>query len=702
VHRPHPVPTCALSLVAAVVSTPIAAAQDTVVRRLPPVVTITRDVGRSPRDLPFAISEARPDSARPGQLHTLIDQALFLLPGVSVANRNNPSQDARISIRGFGARSAFGVRSIRILRDGMPLTLPDGQTPVDYVDLESVGRIEAIRGTASALYGNASGGVIDIRSAPPPADPISAQVRSWFGAYHSRRFVGAVGGRGGRGFYQANVGHSESDNYRLYSRQRLTNGYLRAGVTAEGTAYALQALALDMPLAENPGALTRAQLDRDPRLPDSASVRKLARKTVRQIQIGLSASHSLAGTGGGELFAQLYGGTRDLYNPLTFAVIDVGRTQLGGGARATIPFALGTRHRLSIGVDAARQNDLRRNWANCNAVTLVDTTCPALPTEKGMLQLDQREIVSTVGPYLRDEVLLLQRVKLSAGARADLVRFEVHDRMLADGRDDSGDRTLHAVSPMAGVVARLTALAAVYVNVGSAFETPTTTELGNQPNGNAGLNRDLKPQYATTYEAGLKGSVLARLRYDVALFETGVRDELIPFEIPGGSGRTYFRNAGRTRRRGVEAASSAEIGALTVSTGYTYSHFRFRDFVAAGVQYSGNVIPGIPEHQLQGSITWRYESLFAVAEALGKSAVFVDDANSARAAGFGVLNARVGAVALGGFPWLSPVLAVQNLLDRRYVGSVAVNATGTTATAKSYEPAPGRTLFIGLTAGAGR
>src|SRR5438094_9133791 len=143
-------------------------AQDTVPRRLPPVVTVTRDVGRSPLDLPYAISIVRPDSLAPGQTHLLVDETLQGLPGVTVANRNNPTQDARISIRGFGARSAFGVRSIRVLRDGLPLTLPDGQTPIDYLDLESVGRVEAMRGTASALYGNASGGVLDLRSAPPP------------------------------------------------------------------------------------------------------------------------------------------------------------------------------------------------------------------------------------------------------------------------------------------------------------------------------------------------------------------------------------------------------------------------------------------------------------------------------------------------------------------------------------------------------
>ena len=677
-------------------------AQDTIVYRLPPVVTVTRDVGRSPLDLPFAVSEARPDSARPGQLHTLLDQALFLLPGVTVANRNNPSQDPRISIRGFGARSAFGVRSIRVMRDGMPLTLPDGQTPVDYLDLESVGRIEAIRGTASALYGNASGGVLDIRSAPPPAAPFTLQARSWVGSNDSRRYTGVFGGTVGGAWYQGNVGRTTSDNYRRYSRQALTNGYGRVGLSAAGTSFKLQGLALDMPTAENPGALTRAQLDADPRLPDSASVRKRARKAVRQIQVGLSASRPLGQRAPGELFANIYGGTRDLFNPLTFAVVDVGRTQYGGGARATLPARLWMRHRLTLGVDAARQNDLRRNWANCNAVFATTANCPTLPAEKGVLQLHQREIVSSLGSYLRDEIRVIPRLILSGGVRTDLVRFEVRDLFLADGRDDSGARTLRAVSPMAGAVLRLAPLRAVYFNFGSAFETPTTTELGNQPNGNAGLNQDLKPQFATTYETGLRGLFFSRVQFDVAVYAAAVRDELIPFEVPGGNGRTYFRNAGRTQRRGVEVETGVEVGPVSLEAAYTYSHFRFRDFSSTSGQFAGNEIPGIPEHSAQSSATWRSGSYFFTVEALAKSGLFVDDANTARTNPFTTFNARLGGVALGRLPWLSPVVAMQNVLDRPYVGSVAVNAAGTPATAKAYEPAPGRTLFVGLTVGAGR
>ena len=678
-------------------------AQDTIPYRLPPVVTVTRDVGRSTLELPFAITSTQPDSARPGQPHTMLDQTLFLVPGVTVGNRNNPSQDPRISIRGFGARSAFGVRSIRVLRDGMPLTLPDGQTPVDFLDLESVGRVETIRGTASALYGNASGGVIDVRSAVPPIDAFSIQSRTWIGSDKLQRFVGAFGGTLGNGYYQGNVGQTTADNYRRYARQRLTNGFLRAGVTAGGTELAVQALGLDMPLAENPGALTKAQFEADPRRADSLSRVRRARKEVQQIQIGVSARRPFvrSGSEAGELQAQVYGGTRGLYNPLTFAVVDVDRTLFGAGARATVPFQLGISHRLSIGVDAQRQDDDRRNWAACNGITATTAACPSPGSEKGILQLNQREIVSGYGPYLRDEVRLGGRVRVSAGVRADYVTFEVRDAFLSDNRDDSGDRTLHAVSPLGGIVVRVGPVAALYANIASAFETPTTTELGNQPNGNAGLNRDLKPQYSRTYEGGVKG-VVSRVQYDAAVFTTDVRDELISFEVPGVAGRTYFRNAGRTRRQGAELEASMDLSGIELTASYTYSRFRFREFIVGTAQYGGNAIPGIPVHQAQGSATWRHSNAFATIEAMAKSKVYVNDANSASAASFSVMNARIGGVAMLGRPWLSPVLGVQNLFDEKYVGSVAVNAAGPSiAASKFYEPAPGRTWIVGFTIAAG-
>lgn len=674
-----------------------------------PAVTVTRDVARSPLDLPYALSITTPDSLRPGQTHTDVEQTLLLVPGVTVANRDNPSQDPRISIRGFGSRSAFGVRSIRILRDGMPLTMPDGQTPVDYLDLESVGRVETIRGTASALYGNASGGVIDLRSAPAPLAPVAVQARSWTGSYGLQRLVGVVGGTLGSASYEGNLGRTTANNYRAYSHQRLVNGYGRTTFEAAGTEFELQGMGLDEPLAENPGALTLAQLDSAPDMADPFAVRKRARKVVHQLQLGASAHHELLHDG--ELSAQVYGGTRALYNPLTYAIVGVDRRSGGAGVRAVVPTPFGELPaRLSVGVDAQLQDDYRKNWANCNGLTTPTASCPVLPppigvtadAERGKLQLDQQEIVSSVGPYVREE-LPLGPFDLSGGLRDDIVRFQVRDHYLADGRDDSGTRTMHALSPMLAALDHLGDRHALYVSASSAFETPTTTELGNHPDGSAGLNPDLRPQYSTTYEGGIKGLLAERVQYDAAVFHTDVRHELIPYEVPGTSGRTYYRNAGSTKRNGVELSANTYAGPLSFSASYTYSHFRFDRYLVDTTSYAGNAIPGIPAHQLEGSVTFDARHVFAVAEGVAKSALYVNDANSASAPGYAIMNLRLGGTAVFGWPWLSPVVSVQNVFDRHYVGSVAINASGASlAATKYYEPAPGRTLLVGLTLAGGR
>ena len=251
-------------------------AQDTAATRLEPVVVeVGRGAHRSLLRLPFAVTAQTPDSMRPGQRHLSLDETLWLIPGLSVSNRNNPSQDPRISIRGFGARSAFGVRGIRVLRDGIPLTLPDGQTPVDYLDLESVGRVEVMRGSASSLYGNAGGGVVDIRTSEPLPVPVSGAVRFWTGAYGTRRLVAKTAGAADGFGYQANAVRTESDGYRDYSRQRTNNGFARVSYDNEEGSYALEWLGVNTPVAENPGAITRAQFDLDPRMADPLSVRKV-------------------------------------------------------------------------------------------------------------------------------------------------------------------------------------------------------------------------------------------------------------------------------------------------------------------------------------------------------------------------------------------------------------------------------------------
>ena len=672
-----------------------ACAQDTAVAKLEPVVVeVGRGAHRSPLELPFAVTVQTPDSMRPGQRHLSLDEALWLIPGLSVSNRNNPSQDPRISIRGFGARSAFGVRGIRVLRDGIPLTLPDGQTPVDYLDLESVGRVEVMRGSSSSLYGNAGGGVVDIRTTEPPPVPVSGAVRMSTGAFDTRRLVAKTGGAADGFGYQANAARTESDGYRDYSRQRMTNGFARMSYDNEGGSYALEWLGVNTPVAQNPGAITRAQFETDPRMADPLSIRKGARKAVTQSQFGLTGRHSLAH---GEIEASGYAGTRTLDNPLTFAVVDVGRAMSGGNLRATLPFSLlGADHTFTVGTEVQLQNDLRLNYTNCNDVpppAAPTATCPLLGVERGSVTLNQRETVSSFGSYARDELDLGRRYTFTASARTDAVRFRVKDKLInATNPDDSGQRLLDAVSPMVGILARLSESHSAYANISSAFETPTATELGNQPSGAGGINRDLKPQRSTTYEVGVKGVGSSGLQYNAALFATGVHDELIPFDIPASGGRRYFRNAGRTSRRGVELGLGFAIRQLELGAAYTYANYRFVDFTVDTAQYAGNTIPGIPRQTLQASAALRGSFATLVTEATLADRMFVDDANSQSSPGYAICNVRVVSSALWSGSGAELTLGAQNVFDTKYISSVSVNA----AAGKFYEPGSQRSVYIGV------
>jgi iron complex outermembrane receptor protein len=689
--------TVAAAMIAITMFAADARAQDTTVTRLEPVVVeVGRGAHRSPLELPFAVTVQVPDSLRPGQRHLSLDETLWLIPGLSVSNRNNPSQDPRISIRGFGARSAFGVRGIRVLRDGIPLTLPDGQTPVDYLDLESVGRVEVMRGSASSLYGNAGGGVVDIRTSEPPSVPVSGALRMWNGGFGARRLVAKTAGTTGGFGYQANVARTESDGYRDYSRQRMTNGFSRVSYDKGGGSYALDWLGVNTPVAQSPGAITRAQFEANPHLADPLSVNKRARKAVKQSQFGFTARRSGSR---GEIEASAYTGTRALDNPLTFAIVDVDRTMSGGNLRATVPVTvLGAEQRLTAGTELQLQNDLRRNFTNCNnapqpIVPVPTLTCPNVGDERGTVTLNQRELVSSVGSYVRDELDLGKRYTFTASARADAVRFRVEDKLInATNPDDSGSRLLDAVSPMVGILARLSESHSAYANISSAFETPTATELGNQPNGAAGINRDLKPQRSTTYEVGVKGVGESGLQYNAALFATGVHDELIPFDIPASGGRRYFRNAGRTSRRGVELGLGVAIKQLELGGAYTYANYRFVDFTVDTSHYAGNRIPGIPRQTLQASAALRSSIATLVTETTLADRMFVNDANSESAAGYGIFNARIVSSALWNGSGAELTLGAQNLFNTRYISSVSVNAAG----GKFYEPGSQRSIYVGL------
>lgn len=672
-------------------------------------VSVTREPARSPFELPFALTTVSL-TATTAERRISLSELLPGIPGVQVQDRANPSQDPRVSIRGFGARSAFGVRGVRILRDGIPLSLPDGQTPVDWLDLETIGSLDVVRGTAAALYGNAAGGVVDLHSRSASPEPFALESRWWNGGGLQR---GNVTLSGTTQLHEGKLQHFEwlgsftrtaGNGPREWSRLDANSLFIRTRASVGGTNLELQATRYEAPRAENTGALTASELAIDPRLPDSLNISKGSRKAAAQTQVALIADRSL-GHGAGSVRATLFGGTRTLDNPLPFAIVAIDRSVVGGSIHGAwrntaTPWPI----RLGAGMDAQRQVDNRLNFENCfdpAATAPLSAKCPER-SERGSIRLDQREQALGLGSYVKAELELPRSLFLSAALRADMVAFDVADHFITAGnRDDSGDRTLNATSPMLGLSWQLRPMWNVYSNLSTAFETPTVTELTNKESGEAGLNTTLKPQRTRTLELGTQAILAQRVRIDAAVFNAVVLDELVRFDVPDMPGRQAFRNAGRTSRRGAEAGLRIAGAWYDAGVAYTWSHFRFVQYDVKSVSFAGKPIPGVPEHYLQSHLTARHRSLWGTVELSSASAASATDDASVKAAGYAVWNFRTGidlpvpVSDRGGTAKLSAALGVENVFDRHYAGSLAVNATR----GRYFEPGLPRRIVLSASLG---
>jgi len=644
---------------------------------LPPVVvSVTRSPTAAAR-VPFAVAVIPEREIARGRPMLGLSEALVTLPGVYIADRHNPSQDDNLSIRGFGARAAFGVRGVKILLDGIPQTLPDGQGQLSNVELAAVRSIEVLRGPSSSLYGNAAGGVISLTSDSTTPVAVTPRMRVESGAYGMWKGYGAVALPLAGGGLDVAGTRLVSDGFRAHSQASTWRGSVRYhAALSERTRLTAQLLAADSPRLQDPGALTAAEADTSPAAANPRNVTADAGKAVTQEQAGLSLVHGAAG--GGSLQLALFGVRRNLDNPIATTHIRLGRWAYGVRASAVRPLAPGGLPLvLTAGLDAQWQRDDRLNLT----LDLTDTT------------RNQLERVSEVGPFLEARADLTRVVTLTVGARYDRVAFRVDDRYLADG-DDSGSRVMAAPSGSAGLTLDLAPAARPYVSVSTSFETPTTTELANRPTGPGGFNPDLQPEQAVNYEAGVRGAVPGIGEYSLSAYQADVRDELIPFEVPGDPGRRFYRNAGSARHRGLELGVTLRPGArLTVVGAYTYSAFRFVTFRTATDTLDGKTIPGVPAHY--GHVSVRYDwgaALWTALDATASSRLYADDANTVPIAGWHTIGVRAAWEGRAG-PWrVAPFAAIQNLLDARYIGSVSVNAQF----GRFFEPAPGRNAYVGI------
>lgn len=642
------------------------------------------------RDLyetPAAVSVVNAPAIRQGQQRLQLDESLDTVPGLFFQNRYNFAQNLRLSTRGFGARAPFGIRGIRLQVDGIPYTLPDGQSQIDAVDLDSAQRIEVIRGPSSVQYGNAAGGVLDITTARGDELPAGGRLRLDGGSHDYRK--AAVQGNGTSGSTSAiatmswlNVnGHREQSE----AEKGLFNGRVSHELAPDRRLTATLN-ALHNPQSEDPGGLTRSQAEEDPQQATFLAKRLDAGQSVNQQTLGFQYEEAAALKG--QLTLNTFFSRRDFAQQLPFpgaSRVAYDRRFYGISSDYQQESELaGLPLTWVAGVDVHRQSDQRRRYQVSFDGEVTGQT------------QDETQNATNAAVFAQGDLALTDQLNLSLGARLDRLRLSINDHRREDG-DDSGSRTFREVSGVAGLSYRLAPLHQIYGTIGTAFESPTFTEFAN-PDGSGGFNPDIDPQEALNREVGVRGVIGEGLSYDIAVFSIRVDDEILPFEQ---GGRTFYENAGRTDRDGIELGMAWELSyAWRVTSALTLADYKLREFTdEQGNDASGNRLPGLPREQWVSELEWRGQgSRFAALEWQYTGDLYAENSNQTRVSDYWLLGLRAGDSVRVADQTLSLYAGVRNLLEEDYFANVRINANADRPIEERgyFEPGPGRTFYAGL------
>jgi iron complex outermembrane receptor protein len=663
------------------------------------VVTGTRNEHAS-FDLPASIDVVDAEGLDRAQPRVNLSEALVAVPGLVVQNRQNYAQDLQISSRGFGARSAFGVRGVRLITDGVPATMPDGQGQAATFDLDIAERIEVLRGPFSALYGNHSGGVVQLFTREPKGAPALETTVSAGSDGMRKVDVNAIGTAGGIGFL-LDASRFDTDGYRSHSAATREQDYAKLTFSPTSTGkLTVVAGGLRQHDTQDPLGVTWATWQRDPRAGETDTSdpqspqrtyaeRYNTRKSIDQQQIGATWDQRFDA---GRLRVTLYGGNRHVIQYQAFSkafqapathsggVVDFERDFHGIDANwyTAQPLFDGTL-RATVGVEAGSSNDARKGYEN-----FVGSAFGV----QGRLRRDEDDDVSNVDPYAQLE-WERGRWLLSAGLRHSRVDFEVADHFRANG-DDSGSVRYSHTTPLLGAIYHVTPLLNVYASAARGFETPTLNEVFYSGTG-GGFNFSLAPAQSTHFEAGAKLLADDGVHVNAAVFQVRTTDELVVDSSSGG--RTSYRNANSTLRQGLELSADATWrhnwnGKLALSV------LRAVYDQDSGAIVSGSRLPGVPNANAYAELAWNDDAghLQAAFETIANAKVYPDDANQGRPApGYLVANLRVQGHQQYGHWRLREYARLNNLFDRDYIGSVIVGD----ANRRFYEGAPGRNWAVG-------
>lgn len=673
-------------------------------RRLDAVIVTSTRIGGPPLEVPASVDLVDGDSIRRAQPQSNLSEGLGGVPGLVIQNRQNHAQDLQLSIRGFGARSTFGIRGLRLYVDGIPATMPDGQGQSSNIDIGSIERIEVLRGPFSALYGNSSGGVMQVFTEEGSGPTVLIPSLS-FGSDNTRRFGLKAGGSTSALDYLASASRFSTDGFRDHSEARRDLANARFGLAlGDGRKLTLILNSVDL-RAQDPLGLTAQQFRADPRSVAAVAEQFDTRKTVAQRQAGILYEHAL--DRGNELRVMLYYGQRRTVqfqaipaapqgNPLhPGGVIALERNYGGADLRWTSRLELaGGPLTLVGGLAYDTLTEQRRGYENFDGAGLALTL-----GVQGALRRDEINNIWNADPYLQASWRPAQRWTFEAGLRRSALRLRSEDRYVTGANgNDSGAIRYQQLLPVAALRYEARPGLNVYGTVGRGFETPTINELSYRSDGLSGLNFGLQPSVNTSVEAGLKAQLSGSSLLKAALFQVRTRDEIVSETNVGG--RATFRNAGRTRRDGAELSWSGELSRhWPVKIAYTWLDARFRDgFCAPACTLvnppvtAGNRIPGIPSQVAFASLAWEPAAGWRGGiEGRYVARVHANDRNDEFAPGYAVASVYAGH-RLQARDWtLETYARLDNAFDRRYAGSVIVNE----GNGRYFEPAPGRNWSAG-------
>lgn len=615
---------------------------------------------------PAAVTVVDADEALLGKPAVGLEETLTYVPGVVARGGANAAQDLRLSIRGFGARSAFGVRGITLLVDGFPESLPDGQAQVDALELGTVRRVEVLRGLAASLYGNAAGGVVRVESARA-GEGTRVSLRTSGGSYGLFKALATAEAREGDLGAILSVSQLVTDGYRRHARNEQTTVTSNLDARAGGGALFLSFAFVDAPIAEDPGGLTLEESQLSPRAAAPLNLRFDTGESVRQGRLGVSWTRELSSRHQVELLA--FGALRSFQSAIPFTRVSFERDVGGVAVRSTWQEGLGEwTGTTTAAAEIRAQADDRSNFALERADVV------------GRRTLWQDERVLNAAAWAQQSVTAPIDLTLVAGGRVDWSEFSARDRLLSDG-DASGARTFLQPTGRLGAIFHPSRRFSLHASLSQAFETPSTTELVDLANG--GFSASLRPQLAHGAEVGLRGAGGA-LRYELALFGVNVNDGLVRQE--DALGRAVYVNAARSRHAGVEAAAELSLpAALRLRGVYTLLDARYLTYAPLGEDLAGRRVPGIPTHQGALGLGWKpAERALVELEAVTTGDRFADDANTVREPLAVIFNLRASYPLSFGAWLLAPFASLQNLLSTPYSDALRINANG----GRAFEPAP--------------